>query len=48
MIGTPLPIKEVIGIANVVCDYCQNGYSREMGERLDSIDKHISSKFEEV
>jgi hypothetical protein len=48
MIGTPLPIKEVIGIANVVCDYCQNGYSKEMGERLDSIDKHISSKFEEV
>jgi hypothetical protein len=48
MIGTPLPIKEVIGIANVVCDYCQNGYTKEMGERLDKIDQHIQSKFEEV
>ena len=48
MIGTPLSIKEVIGISNVICDYCQNGYSKEMGERLDKIDSHISSKFEEV
>lgn len=48
MIGTPLPIKDVIGIANVVSDYCQKGYSKEMGERLDKIDEHIQSKFEEV
>ena len=48
MIGTPLPIKEVIGIANVVCDYCQNGYTKEMGDRLDKIDSHIQHKFEDV
>jgi hypothetical protein len=48
MIGTPLTLKEVVGITNVLTDYCQNGYSKEMGDRLDKIDKHITSKFEEV
>jgi hypothetical protein len=47
MIGTPLTLKEVVGITNVLTDYCQNGYSKELGERLENIDKHIQSKFEE-
>lgn len=47
MIGTPLTLKEIVGITNVLTDYCQNGYSKEMGERLENIDKHISKKFEE-
>jgi hypothetical protein len=28
-------------------DYCMNGYSKELGERLDAIDKFIKSRFEE-
>jgi len=48
MIGTPLTLKEVVGITNVLTDYCQNGYSKEMGERLEKIDKHIQTKFEEA
>jgi len=47
MIGTPLSLKEVVGITNVLTDYCQNGYSKELGERLDKIDSHIKSLFEE-
>jgi hypothetical protein len=47
MIGTPLTLKEIVGITNVLTDYCQEGYSTEIGKRLDSIDKHISKKFEE-
>jgi hypothetical protein len=47
MIGTPLTLKEVVGITNVLTDYCQNGYSKELGERLENIDKHIQNKFEE-
>ena len=47
MIGTPLTLKEVVGITNVLTDYCQNGYSKELGERLDKIDTHIKSMFEE-
>lgn len=48
IIGTPLTLKEVVGITNVLTDYCQNGYTKEIGERLDNIDKHIQSKFEEA
>lgn len=48
MIGTPLTLKEVVGVTNVLVDYCQNGYSKEMGERLDKIDNHIKSLFEET
>lgn len=47
MIGTPLTLKEVVGITNVLTDYCQNGYSKELGERLDKIDQHIKTLFEE-
>ena len=47
MIGTPLTLKEVVGITNVLTDYCQNGYSKELGERLDKIDKHIKTLFDE-
>lgn len=47
-IGTPLTLKEVIGITNVITDYCQNGYSKEISERIDKIDQHIQMKFEEA
>lgn len=48
MIGTPLSLKEVVGITNVLTDYCQNGYSKEIGDRLDKIDQHIKSLFEDT
>jgi len=48
VIGTPLTLKEIIGITNLVVDYCQHGYSKELGERLDKVDDHIKSKFEEL
>ena len=48
LIATPLTLKEVIGITNVIADYCQNGYSKDIGDRLDKIDNHIQSKFEEL
>lgn len=46
-IGTPLTLKEILGITNVIVDYCQNGYSKEVGERIGKIDDHIQSKFPE-
>ncbi len=48
MIGTPMTLKEIVGITNVLTEYCQEGYSKEIGDRLDKIDKHIQSKFEET
>ena len=46
-IGTPLTLKEILGITNVIVDYCQNGYSKELGDRISKIDDYIQSKFEE-
>ena len=47
MIGTPMTLKEIVGITNVLVDYCEKGYSKEIGERLESIDNHIQKKFED-
>jgi hypothetical protein len=46
-IGVPLTIKEIMGITNVIVDYCQNGWSKELGSRVDNIDKFIQEKFPE-
>ena len=42
-----LKLKEIVGVTNVLVDYCINGYSKEIGERLDAIDKFITDKFTE-
>jgi hypothetical protein len=42
-----LTLKEMVGITNVMVDYCINGYSTEIAKRLDTIDKFILEKFEE-
>ena len=47
-LGVNLKLKEIVGVTNVLVDYCINGYSKEIGDRLESIDKFISDKFNEV
>lgn len=47
-IGTPLTLREVLGITNVIVDYCQNGWTKEVSDKIDKIDKHIQQKFEET
>lgn len=42
-----LTLKEMVAVTNVMVDYCMNGYSSELGKRLDNIDKFILDKFEE-
>lgn len=46
-IGVNLTLKDIIGITNVMADYCMNGYSTEIAKRLEAIDKFILEKFEE-
>jgi hypothetical protein len=46
-INLNLTLKETVGITNVLVDYCLNGYSKDIGERLEAIDKFIKSRFEE-
>ena len=46
-VGCRLTLKEVMGITNVIVDYCQNGWSKELSERVDKIDDFIKQKYEE-
>ena len=39
-----LTLKELVGITNVIVDYVENGYTAEIGKRLDAIQEHIDKK----
>jgi hypothetical protein len=39
-----LTLKELVGITNVMVDYVENGYSKEIGDRLDKIQEHLDNK----
>ena len=39
-----LTLKEIISITNVVVDYVENGYTKEIGERLNTIDNYIKNE----
>lgn len=43
-LGVNLTLKEIVGITNVLVDYCINGYNKDIGDRLDAIDKFIDGK----
>lgn len=47
LIGTPMTMKETIGMSEAVTDYVINGRTKEVNSKFDAIDKHILSKFEE-
>jgi len=46
-LGVNLKLKEIVAITNVLVDYCLNGYGKEIGDRLDAVDKFIEEKFKE-
>jgi hypothetical protein len=39
-----LTMKELVGMSVVLVDYVENGYSKELGDRLDKIQDHIDNK----
>ena len=39
-----LTIKELVRIADVISDYVEKGYSKELGDVLDKIQDHIDHK----
>jgi hypothetical protein len=42
--GNCLTLKELVAITNVIVDYVENGYTKELGDRLDKIQEHIDNK----
>ena len=41
--GVCLSLKDMVAITNVMVDYVENGYSKELGTRLESIDTYINT-----
>jgi hypothetical protein len=39
-----LTLKELVSITNVIIDYVENGYSKEIGERLEKIEEYLDEK----
>lgn len=46
-INLNLPLKDMVAITNVLQDYCINGYTKQIGSRLEAIDNFIKGKFNE-
>ena len=42
--GRCLTLKELVGITNVIVDYVENGYTAQIGTRLDAIEDHLNHK----
>ena len=41
--GVCLSLKDLIAITNVMVDYVENGYSKDLGTRLEKIDEYINT-----
>lgn len=39
-----LTLKELVAITNVIVDYVEIGYTKEIGERLEKIQEHLDNK----
>jgi hypothetical protein len=39
----PLTLKELVSITNVIVDYVENGYSKEIGQRLETIQDYLDN-----
>jgi thiol-disulfide isomerase/thioredoxin len=42
--GYCLELKDLVGISRVVEEYVENGYSKEMGQRLEKVDDYLKGK----
>lgn len=42
--GHCITLKELVAITNVMVDYVEMGYSKEIGDRLDKIQEHLDNK----
>jgi hypothetical protein len=40
--GVCLTLKDLIAITNVMVDYVENGYSKDLGTRLEAVDNYIN------
>ena len=43
--GYCLTLKDLVSVSIVISDYCENGYSKELKERLENVDKYLQKEY---
>ena len=43
--GYCLTLKDLVSISVVLVDYCENGYSKELGDRLNKVDDYLQKQY---
>jgi len=43
--GYCLSMKDLVGVSVVLVDYVENGYSKELGDRLMKIDDYLQEQY---
>jgi len=43
--GICLTLADLVKVSTVLVDYIENGYSKEMGERLDKVDSYLQTEY---
>ncbi len=43
--GYCLELKDLVALSTVLVDYCENGYTKELGERLDKVQLYLHEQY---
>lgn len=43
--GYCLSLKDLVAVSVVLAEYCENGYSKELGQRLEKVDKYLQEQY---
>jgi len=43
--GVCLSLSDLVKVSAVLVDYVENGYSKELGERLDKVDSYLQTEY---
>lgn len=43
--GYCLTLKDLVSVSVVLVDYVENGYSKELKERLEKVDKYLEDQY---
>ena len=43
--GYCLELKDLVALSTVLVDYCENGYTKELGERLDKVQTYLHEQY---
>lgn len=43
--GVCLTLKDLVSVTTVLVDFIENGYSKDLGERLDKVDEYLIQEY---